>query len=48
MQAEFAGFLRELKEELMRTNREGWEEKLEQALVRIPPSPLVRTVSDQG
>ena len=48
MQAEFAGFLRELKEELMRTSREGWEEKLEQALVRIPPSPLVRTVSDQG
>jgi MerR family transcriptional regulator/heat shock protein HspR len=48
MQSEFAGFLRELKEELMRTSREGWEEKLEQALVRIPPSPLVRTVSDQG
>jgi MerR family transcriptional regulator/heat shock protein HspR len=49
MQSEFAGFLRELKDELMRTSREGWEEKLEQALVRIPPSPLVRTtVPDQG
>jgi len=49
MQSEFAGFLRELKEELMRTSREGWEEKLEQALVRIPPSPLVRTtVEGQG
>ena len=48
MQAEFAGFLRELKEELRRTSRECWEEKREQALVRIPPSPLVRTVSDQG
>jgi MerR family transcriptional regulator/heat shock protein HspR len=49
MQSEFAGFLRELKDELMRTSREGWEEKLEQALVRIPPSPLVRTtVEGQG
>ena len=25
------------REELLRTSREGWEEKLEQALVRIPP-----------
>jgi MerR family transcriptional regulator/heat shock protein HspR len=48
MQGEFGEFLRQLKEELLRTGREGWEEKLEQALVRIPPSPLVRTVSDKG
>jgi len=48
MQSEFGEFLRQLKEELLRTSREGWEEKLEQALVRLPPSPLVRTVSDKG
>jgi MerR family transcriptional regulator/heat shock protein HspR len=48
MQTDFGEFLRQLKEELLRTSREGWEEKLEQALVRIPPSPLVRTVSDKG
>jgi MerR family transcriptional regulator/heat shock protein HspR len=48
MQSEFGEFLRQLKEELLRTSREGWEEKLEQALVRIPPGPLVRTVSDKG
>lgn len=48
MQSEFGEFLRQLKEELLRTSREGWEEKLEQAIVRIPPSPLVRTVSDKG
>src|SRR5688572_6458294 len=48
MQSEFGEFLRQLKEELLRTSRERWEEKLEQALVRIPPSPLVRTVSDKG
>ena len=48
MQSEFGEFLRQLKEELLRTGREGWEEKLEQALVRLPPSPLVRTVSDKG
>jgi MerR family transcriptional regulator/heat shock protein HspR len=47
MQAEFGEFLRQLKEELG-TNREGWEEKLEQALVRIPPGPLVRTAPDKG
>ena len=48
MQGEIGEFLRQLKEELLRTSREGWEEKLEQALVRIPPSPLVRTVTRQG
>ena len=48
MQSEFGEFLRQLKEELLRTTREGWEEKLEQALVRIPPGPLVRTVPDKG
>jgi MerR family transcriptional regulator/heat shock protein HspR len=47
MQTEFGEFLRQLKEELG-ANREGWEEKLEQALVRIPPGPLVRTVPDKG
>jgi MerR family transcriptional regulator, heat shock protein HspR len=43
MQAEFAEFLRQLKDELARGGREGWEQKLEQALVRVPPSAIVRT-----
>ena len=48
MQSEFGEFLRQLKDELLRTSREGWEEKLEQAMVRIPPGPLVRTVPEKG
>ena len=43
MQSEFSEFLRQLKEELARGSREGWEQKLEQALVRVPPSAIVRT-----
>jgi MerR family transcriptional regulator, heat shock protein HspR len=43
MQAEFGEFLRQLKDELARGSREGWEQKLEQALVRVPPAALART-----
>jgi MerR family transcriptional regulator/heat shock protein HspR len=43
MQSEFSEFLRQLKEELARGGREGWEQKLEQALVRVPTSAIVRT-----
>ena len=45
MQAEIAGVPAPTSgRSCMRTSQEGWEEKLEQALVRVPPSPLVRTV----
>jgi MerR family transcriptional regulator/heat shock protein HspR len=47
MQNEFREFLAQLKEELLRTNRERWEEKLEQALVRIPPAHIVRSPSEK-
>jgi len=47
MQAEFSEFLRQLKEELGRTSREGWEEKIDQALIRLPPSAIVRTPADE-
>jgi MerR family transcriptional regulator/heat shock protein HspR len=43
MQAEFAEFLRQLKEELARTRGEGLQEKIEQALVKLPPTQIVRT-----
>ena len=43
MQAEFAEFLRQLKDELARGSGEGWEQKLEQALVRVPTAAMVRT-----
>jgi MerR family transcriptional regulator/heat shock protein HspR len=43
MQAEIAEFVAWVKDELDRANREGWRERFEQALVKLPPSPLVRT-----
>jgi len=42
MQREVAEFVDYVREELLRANREGWQERLEQALVRLPPTPLVR------
>ncbi len=41
MQAETGDFVAWVKEELDRKNREGWQERFEQALVKLPPSPLV-------
>jgi MerR family transcriptional regulator, heat shock protein HspR len=43
MQREVAEFVEYVREELLRANREGWQERLEQALVRLPPTHLVRT-----
>ena len=36
---EFLGFVRE---ELQKSNQEGWQEKLNQALVKLPPSSIVK------
>ncbi len=30
----------------MRANQEGWQERLQQALVKLPPTPLVRPPAD--
>ena len=42
MQHETSDFVGYVREEMLRANREGWQERLEQALVRLPPSPLLR------
>jgi MerR family transcriptional regulator/heat shock protein HspR len=42
MQKETSEFVGYVREEMLRANREGWQERLEKALVRLPPSPLVR------
>jgi len=42
MQAEVNEFVGWVKQELVRANQEGWQERLQQALVKLPPSPLVR------
>ena len=48
MQAEFGEFLQQLREELHRSRGEGLEEKIEQALVRLPPVHIVRSAAPAG
>jgi MerR family transcriptional regulator/heat shock protein HspR len=41
MQTEMNEFVSYVKEELRRQNREGWQERFQQALVRLPPTHIV-------
>jgi MerR family transcriptional regulator/heat shock protein HspR len=43
MQREMSEFVAYVKDELVRANREGWQERFERALVRLPPTHLART-----
>jgi MerR family transcriptional regulator/heat shock protein HspR len=47
MQSEFGGFLQQLREELHKSRGEGLEEKIEQALVRLPPAYIVRSAPEK-
>jgi MerR family transcriptional regulator/heat shock protein HspR len=47
MQAEFGEFLQQLREELQKSRGEGLEEKIEQALVKLPPAYIVRPAGDR-
>jgi MerR family transcriptional regulator, heat shock protein HspR len=38
MQGEIAGFVSWVRQEFVRANQEGWQERLQQALVRLPPA----------
>jgi MerR family transcriptional regulator, heat shock protein HspR len=42
MQAEINDFVAHVREELQRSSQEGWQERLERALVRVPPAQLVK------
>ena len=42
MQTEMSEFVAWVKDELVRANREGWQERFEQALVKLPPTQIVR------
>jgi MerR family transcriptional regulator/heat shock protein HspR len=48
MQAEMSEFVAWVKDELVRANREGWQERFEQALVKLPPTQIVRAPSPPG
>jgi len=41
MQAEMSEFVGWVKDELERANLEGWQQRFEQALVKLPPAPIV-------
>jgi MerR family transcriptional regulator/heat shock protein HspR len=42
MQSEVNDFVSWVRHELGQAARDGWQERLQQALVRLPPTPLVR------
>ena len=42
MQQEVNEFVAWVRQELARAAQEGWQERLQQALVRLPPTPLAR------
>lgn len=46
MQAEINEFVAWVRQELVRANQEGWQERFQQALVKLPPSPLVRPAAE--
>jgi MerR family transcriptional regulator, heat shock protein HspR len=48
MQSEMEDFVRHVRDELRKTNEEGWEEKLEQALVKLPPTQIVKAPAEKG
>jgi len=48
MQAEMQDFVRHVRDELQKANAEGWEEKLEQALVKLPPTQIVKARAEKG
>lgn len=48
MQAEMEDFVRHVRDELRKNNEEGWKEKLEQALVKLPPTQIVKAPAEKG
>jgi MerR family transcriptional regulator/heat shock protein HspR len=48
MQAEIAEFVAHVREELQRSSQDGWQERLEKALVRVPPTPLAKVPPDKA
>jgi MerR family transcriptional regulator/heat shock protein HspR len=47
MQREMNEFVAYVKDELVRANLEGWQERFQQALVKLPPTQMVRTTPAQ-
>ena len=47
MQHEMNEFVAYVQDELVRANRDGWQERFQQALVKLPPTQMVRTTPAQ-
>jgi MerR family transcriptional regulator/heat shock protein HspR len=47
MQGEVSEFVAWVRQELARAAPEGWQERLQQALVRLPPTPLARATAKE-
>jgi len=48
VQAEVGEFVDWVRQELSRAAQEGWQERLQQALVRLPPAPGAGLVAPEG
>src|SRR5262245_5675975 len=48
MQGEMNEFVSYVKSELIRANQEGWQERFEQALVKLPPTQIVRAPDEKA
>jgi len=48
MQHEVSDFVEWVRQELARAAQAGWQERLQEALVRLPPSPLARSAETEG
>jgi MerR family transcriptional regulator/heat shock protein HspR len=46
MQREMSEFVAYVKDELLRANRDGWQERFQQALVKLPPTHIVRASAE--
>jgi MerR family transcriptional regulator/heat shock protein HspR len=46
MQAEVSEFVTYVRQELLRANQEGWQERFQQALVKLPPTHIVKSPPD--
>ena len=48
MQVEVSEFVEYVRHELVRAKAEGWEDRFEKALVKLPPAPLPARASKSG
>lgn len=48
MQAEVNEFVGYVRQELLRANQEGWQERFQQALVKLPPTQIVKTPAERS